>query len=359
VKTIFDGTFLPTQQLPTKYQIEDDTIAVLNIYNLSPHWIYFSLSGGIPDIFLPSNYSVEGVSLERLTGMSSLSVGKNKGFIQSIKLTKIGTTSGNTNTLGYLQIQGFRKDENWQGVRPIVTGSLTPVSGYSVANAIVNQGNNPNTPIITANSNVVNGGSVSMDNSGNFADRVPGFAGIVGEASAISVVNGGSPQIATIGQYGGVLAALLQTMLNGQLPRLYSDAGNLTSDASGALTMTKFSSDGVNIVTDGNGRFFTLELIGKILNSSSPIVLNTGDTIATNLASANIVAPAAAVTGIRMQVATAIDGQIFTVMNNGAAASTITFATAGTSHVAQGTSAVIAGQTSRVFVYNLTLNLWF
>lgn len=70
------------------------------------------------------------------------------------------------------------------------------------------------------------------------------------------------------------------------------------------------------------------------------------------------VTAAAAVTGIILP-AGVTPGQNLTVIHEGAAANTITFAAAGTSNVSDGVSDVITGPTNRAFIWNSVTALWY
>ncbi|MEO9028319.1 MAG: hypothetical protein ABI413_05845, partial [Ktedonobacteraceae bacterium] len=83
-------------------------------------------------------------------------------------------------------------------------------------------------------------------------------------------------------------------------------------------------------------------------------------TIATAGVDIALVTPAAARTGIILAAGT-FNGQVVWVVNQGIAASTLTFnTTPGTSFVANAaTATAIAGLTARLFVWNSTLSLWY
>lgn len=68
--------------------------------------------------------------------------------------------------------------------------------------------------------------------------------------------------------------------------------------------------------------------------------------------------PAGAVTGIILAAGTA-DGQECTVVNLATAANSVTFAAAGTSHVSNGVSSVIAGIVARTFIWDSGTSLWY
>jgi hypothetical protein len=84
----------------------------------------------------------------------------------------------------------------------------------------------------------------------------------------------------------------------------------------------------------------------------------TGGTINTNGYSVQRVSPAAAITGVILQAAIH-KGQALTIINEAAAANSITMAVAGTSHVADGVSCVIAGLTMKQFIYDDVTALWY
>lgn len=88
---------------------------------------------------------------------------------------------------------------------------------------------------------------------------------------------------------------------------------------------------------------------------AAAVVLAGSGTISTT-ASYVQVAPAANVAGIIL-AAGAYDGQQVTVVNS--SAFTVTFAIAGTSHVADGTADVIAATTARLFFWSANTGLWY
>jgi hypothetical protein len=93
-------------------------------------------------------------------------------------------------------------------------------------------------------------------------------------------------------------------------------------------------------------------------SATAPVITN-GSTITTaGVSSVARVAPGGAVTGIILGAGT-WDGQICHVINESAAASTVTFAAAGTSNVADGTSAVVTGLRSMTFVWNSSTSRWY
>jgi hypothetical protein len=90
--------------------------------------------------------------------------------------------------------------------------------------------------------------------------------------------------------------------------------------------------------------------------SASAAALATSGTIAVGTLGSTIVAPTANVTGVILASGTTA-GQEVTVTNQ--SAFTITFAASGTSHVADGTSDVIAANNCRTFKWNSLNSLWY
>lgn len=95
--------------------------------------------------------------------------------------------------------------------------------------------------------------------------------------------------------------------------------------------------------------------VGSV-SATSPAIANSG-TVASNVAVSRVT-PAGAVTGIII-TAGAVDGQMLTVVNQGLAASSITFAAAATSNVADGVTTIIAGLRSASFVWMAGTALWY
>lgn len=134
-----------------------------------------------------------------------------------------------------------------------------------------------------------------------------------------------------------------------------SDNGNFTTDGAGNVTATSITA--AIKASGGNVNAGTLQLVetttaAQVIANGNTITLPANTTVVR-------VAPAAAVTGIIMPTQTGGNGQIVIVINTSAAANTVTFAAAGTSGVADGVSAVIAGLTMKVFVWDATEALWY
>lgn len=97
--------------------------------------------------------------------------------------------------------------------------------------------------------------------------------------------------------------------------------------------------------------------IAPLASAAAAAIVN-GNTISTAGVGIARVAPAAAVTGIVLQAGT-FSGQQVWVVNEAAAANSVTFGASGVSAVADGTSDVIAGLTARLFVWDSITFLWY
>jgi parallel beta-helix repeat protein len=95
----------------------------------------------------------------------------------------------------------------------------------------------------------------------------------------------------------------------------------------------------------------------QALSNGSTVVINGGVTNA-NAFDLIRLSAAAAVTGVILPVGT-YAGQEVVLINESAAANTITMAAAGTSNVADGISCVIAGLTQKTFRWNTGTSLWY
>jgi hypothetical protein len=90
--------------------------------------------------------------------------------------------------------------------------------------------------------------------------------------------------------------------------------------------------------------------------SATAVVITNGSTIATAAKGSSRVNPAGAVTGIILESGTQAS-QVVVVLNE--SANSVTFAAAGTSHVADGTSSVIAAKRCAIFVWDSSTSLWY
>lgn len=110
-----------------------------------------------------------------------------------------------------------------------------------------------------------------------------------------------------------------------------------------------------NLVTFVEGALGVSQLAGA---TNSAVATAGAGTIATNGLLISRTSPAGAITGVILESGT-VDGQIVIVENDAIAANTVTFAAAGTSHVSNGVSTVIAGLTSVMYIWNATTALWY
>ncbi len=94
------------------------------------------------------------------------------------------------------------------------------------------------------------------------------------------------------------------------------------------------------------------------LASTSAAAITNGATITTAGVGIARVAPASAVTGIILQAGT-FNGQQVWVSNEAAVANTVSFASSGTSAVADGQNDVIPGLSARLYVWNSVNFLWY
>jgi hypothetical protein len=105
-----------------------------------------------------------------------------------------------------------------------------------------------------------------------------------------------------------------------------------------------------------NRNSVTGEASGPMIASTSAPAISNGATLTAGLTDVIRVAPGAAVTGVIL-TAGAFAGDTVIIINEAAAANSVTFAAQGTSRVADGVSSVIAGLTARRFVWSGSL--WY
>jgi hypothetical protein len=108
----------------------------------------------------------------------------------------------------------------------------------------------------------------------------------------------------------------------------------------------------------GGSTSFGLQADGQSPATGAAVATGNGGLIATANLTVSRVSPAGAITAVVLQAGTR-PGQRCTVINEAIAANTITFAAAGTSNVADGTSDQIAGLISREFVWDTVTSLWY
>ncbi len=109
--------------------------------------------------------------------------------------------------------------------------------------------------------------------------------------------------------------------------------------------------------TGGEGGVGPIGGVEQYSVSATAVAIGAAGTIATNV-DVSRVAPAGAVAGIILAPGTR-DGQKVTVINESIAADTVTPAIAGTSHVADGVTGVLAGLTAQSYVWDAATALWY
>jgi len=138
-----------------------------------------------------------------------------------------------------------------------------------------------------------------------------------------------------------------------------SDRGNITSDGTnGSLTTVGLVTTNQTITTGTITTANLTNLNGGTSGAAGASVTTSGTISTTKLI--NKITAGSAVTAVIMQSGTT-DGQIVAVQHVGAAASSVTFATAGSaagsSHIA--TDYVFSGQKAALFVWDITTALWY
>ena len=133
---------------------------------------------------------------------------------------------------------------------------------------------------------------------------------------------------------------------------------DFTINSQGVRTPGNLNTDNGAVNTDGNGNTKTGTL-SEAQTTGTVQTLATGNTITTPANTGVVrVTAAAAVTGIIIGAGTN-PGQRLTVIHEGAAANTVTFAASGTSNVADGASDAITGPSARTFVWDSITALWY
>src|SRR6266436_325679 len=133
-----------------------------------------------------------------------------------------------------------------------------------------------------------------------------------------------------------------------------TDRGNITSDGTNGTLTTVGMVTTTQTITTAN----LTNLNGGTSGAAGASVTTSGTISTTKLI--NKITAGSAVTAVIMQSGTT-DGQIVAVQHVGAAASSVTFATAGSaagsSHIA--TDYVFSGQKAALFVWDITTALWY
>jgi Pectate lyase superfamily protein len=167
-------------------------------------------------------------------------------------------------------------------------------------------------------------------------------------------VTGGSDNVHLSGVFESVPHA-------GATASIKTDAGTMCTidgyDVTSALSLAANTATVVNDGTTGSARFAGSLSLAQ--SATAPATATSG-TIATAGLGVSRVAPAGAVTSVVLQAGT-VAGQTVTVVNESAAANTITFnTTPATAHVADSaTEPAIAGLTARSFVWDSGTSLWY
>lgn len=120
------------------------------------------------------------------------------------------------------------------------------------------------------------------------------------------------------------------------------------------------SSDFGAIASDGINGNLLIGLLQMLQQTTAATVIATSGTIAVPATSGAIrLAPAGAVTAVVLGAGPAAQCQLLIIFNESAAASTVTFAAAGTSNVAGGAAVSLAGLAAHVMIWNWKTALWY
>lgn len=262
------------------------------------------------------------------------------------------------------------------------------VKGYNGTNVTIASGVN-RTLVNLGGAEAAATGTAVVDNSGtstniiiDWVNKTFNFGGSVLTPPAVGSLRVASVSDSTIGRLQlGSAGTVIQTVTGGTAMYLDSDVHHIRSiggtevmttapggfnpavtfigvaGASGRQVLRCKKSDGTTAFdVDNSGNMvgsFGLAL-GQSAAAATPADNATISTA--NIAVARV-APAAARTGIILQAGT-IAGQVVTVVNEAAAANSVTFAAAG-SNVADGNASPIAGLTARRFVWDSGTSLWY
>jgi hypothetical protein len=176
---------------------------------------------------------------------------------------------------------------------------------------------------------------------------------ITGEVTARNTAIGVETTRATAAE--GTLTTNLAAEVTNRGTAVTTETTRATTAEGLAAKIANNGSDFANLVTFRTNTAIAATTVGA---TTTAVVTATSGTITAAAVGVSRVAPAAAITGVILQAGT-ISGQQVVVINESVAASTITFAASGTSHVADGVSDVIAGLTARTFVYDTGTSLWY
>lgn len=206
--------------------------------------------------------------------------------------------------------------------------------------------------------------------NGNFVPPVSATAVAIGAAGTIATANIGVSRVSPVAARTGCILAA--GTLNGQQCWVTNEAvvGNYIQFD---VAATSNVADGINTIIPGlSARLFiwdnaqllwydTGQTVNGTINfaqsATAPVIAAAG-TIPTAGVGVSRVAPSAARAGIILQAGT-FPGQVVTVINESAAASTLTMDVSGTSNVADGTSDVITGLTAGMYIWDSVQALWY
>jgi len=93
------------------------------------------------------------------------------------------------------------------------------------------------------------------------------------------------------------------------------------------------------------------------IQTPATMAIATGNTIPTNLGVIRVTTAAAA-SGLILSPGT-VQGQLFMLIGESAAANTLTFAAVGTSNVGNGVTAVLTPPAAMLFVWDTGTSLWY
>lgn len=126
------------------------------------------------------------------------------------------------------------------------------------------------------------------------------------------------------------------------------------------MLVGQIKSDSGNFSTDGAGNLNVATLAAAQQTGTVSTIAGAGTiTVGTSGGNGSLrVTAAGAVTGVILTAGTRA-GQKLSIIHEGAAANTITFAASGTSNIADGTSAVLAGLRKLELEWDASTSLWY
>ena len=187
-------------------------------------------------------------------------------------------------------------------------------------------------------------------------------------ATAVALASGGTVAITDLNTSRVAPTAAVTSVIfsTGQYPgQLLTVINESTFPITFAASGTSLNAEGVTDTLPGltarmyvwdSGTSLWYPLSEVPVQSATAVAVATSGTIATVGLDTSRVAPTAAVTGVILASGT-FAGQSVTVINE--SAFSVTFAASGTSHVADGTSDVIAATNARTFRWDTGTSLWY